>query len=78
MNLFHSYIYMQKPLEFRPRVICLFHTCKRIGYEFYCKELFVVRHKSIHSCKSTIYFDVDTEIIKQNCDLIFYYNKSDI
>ena len=26
-------------------------TCKRIGYEFYCKELFVVRHKSIHSCK---------------------------
>ena len=40
-------------------------TCKRIGYEFYCKELFVVRHKSIHSCKSTIYFDLDTEIIKQ-------------
>ena len=26
-------------------------TCKRIGYEFYCKELFVVRHKSIHSCE---------------------------
>ena len=21
-------------------------TCKRIGYEFYCKELFVVKHKS--------------------------------
>ena len=21
-------------------------TCKRIGYEFYCKELFVVRHKT--------------------------------
>ena len=26
-------------------------TCKRIGYEFYFEELFVVRHKSIHSCK---------------------------
>ena len=24
-------------------------TCKRIGYEFYCKELFVVKHQSIHS-----------------------------
>ena len=35
-------------------------TCKRIGYEFYCKELFVVRHKSIHSCESAIYFDLDT------------------
>ena len=31
-------------------------TCKRIGYEFYCEELFVVRHKSIHSCKSTYIF----------------------
>ena len=31
-------------------------TCKRIGYEFYCEELFVVRHKSIHSCESAIYF----------------------
>ena len=53
-------------------------TCKRIGSEFYCKELFVVRHKSIHSCKSAIYFNLDTDIIKKNCDFIFYYNKSDI
>ena len=53
-------------------------TCKRIGYEFYCKELFVVRHKSIHSCISAIYFDLDTDIVKRNCDFIFHYNKSDI
>ena len=52
-------------------------TCKRIGYEFYCKELFVVRQKSIHSCESAIYFDSETNIIKKNCDFIFYYNKSD-
>ena len=39
-------------------------TCKRIGYEFYCEELFMVRHKTIHSCESAIYFDLDTEIIK--------------
>ena len=31
-------------------------SCKRIGYEFFCEELFVVRHKSIHSCKSAIFF----------------------
>ena len=53
-------------------------TCKRIGYEFYCKELFVVRLKSIHSCESEIYFDLDTDIIKKNCDFIFHSNKSDI
>ena len=52
--------------------------CTRIGYEFYCEELFVVRHKSIHSCKSAIYFNLDTEIIKKNCDFVFYFNKSDI
>ena len=44
----------------------------------YCEELFVVRHKTIHSCKSAIYFDLNTEIIKQNCDFLFYYNKTDI
>ena len=39
--------------------------CKRIGYEFWCKELFVVRCKSIHSCESTIYFDLDKDTIKE-------------
>ena len=53
-------------------------TYKRIGYEFYCEELFIVRHKSIHSCESAIYFDLDKDIIKQNCYFIFYYNKTDI
>ena len=53
-------------------------TCKRIGYEFFCEELFVVRHKSIHSFKSTMYLDLAKDIIKHNCDFIFYYNKTDI
>ena len=39
-------------------------TYKRIGYELYCKEVFEVRHKSIHSCKRAIYFNLDTGIIK--------------
>ena len=53
-------------------------TCKKIGYEFYCEELGVVRHKSRYSCESTIYFDLDKEIIKQNCEFKFYYNKTDV
>ena len=39
-------------------------TCKRIGYEFYCEELFVVKCKTIESCESAICFNLDTEIIK--------------
>ena len=53
-------------------------TCKKIGYEFYCEELFVARHKSRYSCERTIYFNLDKEIIKQNCEFKFYYNKKDV
>ena len=51
---------------------------RRIGYEFYCEELFMVKHKSKYSCKSKIYFDLDPEIIKENCKFNFHYNKTDI
>ena len=53
-------------------------TCKRISYEFYCKEHFVVKHKTSYNCESTIYFNLYTDIIKENCDFKFYYNKTDI
>ena len=53
-------------------------TCKRIGLKFYCKEFFVVKHKTRYSCESAIYFNLDTKIIKENCNFKFYYNKTDI
>ena len=30
--------------------------CKRIGYEYYCEELFVIKSKTRYSCASAIYF----------------------
>ena len=51
---------------------------KKIGYEFYCEELFVVKHKSSYSCESAIYFNLTTDIIKNNCDLDFYFNNTDV
>ena len=53
-------------------------TCKRLGYEFYCEELFLVKHKSKYSCESTIYFNLHAETIKENCKFKFYYNETDI
>ena len=53
-------------------------SCKRIGYEFYCEELFVVKHKSSYSCERTIYFNLTTDIFKSNCNFDFYFNKTDI
>ena len=82
----HSYTHLQieKPylaLNLETYITCRQHklrTCKRIGYEFYCEELFVVKHKSKYSCKSAIYFNLNSETIKDNCRFNFYYNKMDI
>ena len=53
-------------------------TCKKIGYEFYCKELCVVKHKSKYSNKSAINFNLGSEIIQENCNFAYYFNKTDI
>ena len=53
-------------------------SCKRIGYEFYCEELFIVKHKSSYSCESAIYLNLTTDIIKNNCNFDFYFNKTDV
>ena len=45
-------------------------TCKRIGYEFYCKELFTVKPKSKYNCESAIYFNLNSETSKKIVNLI--------
>ena len=52
--------------------------CKKIGYEFSCEELFVVKHKSKYSCESVIYFNLGSKIIKENCNFVHYFNKTDV
>ena len=53
-------------------------SCKKIGYEFYCEELFIFKQKSSYSYESAIYFNLTTDIIKNNCDFDFYLNKTDV
>ena len=52
--------------------------CKKIGYEYYCEELFVVKSKTRYSCSSVIYFNLESDIIKANCEFLYYYSKTDI
>ena len=33
------------------------HTCKKIGYKYYCEELFEVKSKTRYSCASAIHFN---------------------
>ena len=53
-------------------------TCKKIGYEYYCEELFVVKSKTRYSCVSATYFNLDSKITKENSKFLFYYNKTDV
>ena len=52
--------------------------CKKIGYEYYGKELFVIRNKSRYSCASAIYFNLESDVIKANYEFQYYCNKTDI
>ena len=53
------------------------NTCKRIGYKYFCEELFVVKSKHKFSCTSAVYFYVNHEI-RQNCNFDYHFNKTDI
>ena len=37
-----------------------------------------MKHKSKYNCNSVIYFNLNSETIKENCRFKFYYNKTDI
>ena len=52
--------------------------CKKIGYEYYCKELFVIKSKMRYSCASVIYFNLESDVRKANCEFQYYHNKADI
>ena len=80
----HTHLHMNKPyivLNSETYIALTqqeLRSCKRIGNEFYCEELFVVKHKSSYSCESAIYFNLTTDIIRNNCNFNFYYNKTDL
>ena len=52
--------------------------CKKIGYKYYCKELFVIKSKTRYSCSSTNCFNLRSDLIRANCEFHYYYNKTDI
>ena len=37
------------------------NTCKRIGYEHFCEELFLVKSKHKYSCARAVHFNLEEE-----------------
>ena len=52
-------------------------TCKKIGFEYFCEELFVVKSKHKFSCASAVYFNLNHEM-KQNSNFDCHFNITDI
>ena len=48
--------------------------CKSIQYTYYCEELFVVKHKSRHSCASAIFYELGPEEVVDKCHFDYIYN----
>ena len=47
-------------------------SCKRIGNEFYCEELLIVKHKSSYSCESTIYFNLKQQTLSEITAILIF------
>ncbi len=50
--------------------------CKQIQYDYYCEELFLVKHKSIPSCEGALFFEKPREQIVEECDFTYTFNKT--
>ena len=48
--------------------------CKSIRHIYYCEELFVIKHKSRHSCVSAIFYNLGLATVTKNCKFDYYYN----
>ena len=48
--------------------------CKKIRGTFYCKELFLVKHKTKLSCESAIFYNLTRDVILENCKFNYFYN----
>ena len=64
---FHNDYYIQ---------LCIpeLRMCKQIWHTYYCEELFLVKHKSKHSCESAIYYNLTQDVINKYCTFKYFYN----
>ena len=50
--------------------------CKQIKQIYFCEEIFLVKHKTKHSCESALFYNLSSNLIKQNCDFKYMFNAS--
>ena len=58
-------------IQLRIPELCM---CKQIWHTYYSEELFLVKHKSKHSCESAIYYNLTQDVINRYCTFSYFYN----
>ena len=48
--------------------------CKQIKHIYFCEELFLVKHKTKHSCESALFYNLESAFVEQNCQFKYFYN----
>ena len=50
------------------------HMYKQIRHMYYCEELFLIKHKSKHSCESAIFYNLTADVVYSVCQFDYFYN----
>ena len=48
--------------------------CKQIRHTYYCEELFLIKHKTKHSCESAIFYNLTANVVYSVCQFDYFYN----
>ena len=48
--------------------------CKQIRHTYHCEELFLIKHKSKHICKSAIFYNLTSSVVYSVCEFDYFYN----
>ena len=48
-------------------------NCRRFSTTYYCENLFLVTHRSEHTCESAIYWNKSTNLINKKCNFEYYH-----
>ena len=50
--------------------------CKVVQKDYFCEELFMVKHADLHTCESALFYDRDKAVVYTLCNFEFFLNKS--
>ena len=48
--------------------------CKQIRHTYYCEEMFLIKHKTKHSCESAIFYNLTADVVYSVCQFDYFYN----